>query len=61
MSIKDDGLGFNFAENMRHYVGDGRLGLVSMNERAHLLNSRLRIKSKAGSGTKVAVTVPLSS
>jgi len=61
MSIEDDGLGFTFTNNICNYVGDGRLGLISMNERVHLLNGSLRIKSKGGAGTKIMVTVPLSS
>jgi len=56
LSIEDDGAGFD----PMSVKGKGRLGLVSMEERARLLNAELSIESKPGHGARVVVTVPLS-
>jgi signal transduction histidine kinase len=51
--VEDDGRGFE---------GAGRaqgLGLVSMRERAELLDGTLRVESAPGQGTRVAVEVPV--
>jgi len=36
------------------------LGLVSMQERVHLVHGRLAVESKPGMGTKVIAAVPLA-
>jgi signal transduction histidine kinase len=56
-AIRDDGDGFNLL-SARHSAG---LGLMSMEERAHLLRGRMTIRSKPGRGTTIAVRVPLES
>jgi signal transduction histidine kinase len=56
LSVTDDGAGFDVADAGRH---DG-LGLISMEERARLINGRLSIHSHPRSGTTVAVHVPLN-
>jgi two-component system, NarL family, sensor kinase len=55
MSIEDDGVGFDPAAVHRK----GRLGLVSMEERARLIDATLFIESKPDRGTRIAVTVPV--
>jgi signal transduction histidine kinase len=57
LSVTDDGAGFDVADARRH---DG-LGLISMEERARLINGRLTIQSEPRHGTTVAVRVPLNS
>jgi len=42
-------------EAMRH----NGLGLVSMQERVHLLNGRFSLESRPGEGTKIIATVPV--
>ncbi len=59
LTVADGGRGFKVPQNGGPAVG-GRLGLVGMYERAALLSGRLRIWSKPGHGTRVAVEVPLS-
>jgi PAS domain S-box-containing protein len=55
LSIADDGVGFDLEE----VKGRGGLGLVSMEERARMVNAKLSIKSQPRHGTKIALDVPL--
>ncbi len=54
LSVVDDGHGFD-ARRVRG------LGLVGMEERVHHLGGALRLKSQPGSGTTIAVVLPLAS
>ena len=54
LSVMDDGRGFD-ARRVRG------LGLVGMEERVHHLGGALRVKSQPGSGTTIAVVLPLAS
>ena len=54
LTVEDDGRGFD----SRRVRG---LGLVGMEERVHHLGGALRLKSKPGSGTTIAVVLPLAS
>jgi signal transduction histidine kinase len=54
LSVVDDGRGFD-ARRIRG------LGLVGMEERVHHLGGALRVKSQSGSGTTIAVELPLAS
>jgi signal transduction histidine kinase len=54
LSVVDDGRGFD-ARRIRG------LGLVGMEERVHHLGGALRVKSQPGSGTTIAVELPLAS
>ncbi len=56
--IKDNGIGFNTNIIEKH---KGHYGLISMSERARLLNGTVHITSKANVGTSVKVKIPLSS
>ncbi|MHC4131225.1 MAG: MEDS domain-containing protein [Planctomycetota bacterium] len=55
LTIEDSGDGFDI--NKDHKMG---LGLVSMQERVHLISGSFSIKSKPGRGTKIKVTASLS-
>ena len=55
LEIKDAGVGFN-VEEARERSG---LGLVSMQERVHLVNGTFSIKSKRNRGTTIEAVVPL--
>jgi signal transduction histidine kinase len=52
--IEDDGRGFDGA-----HVREDALGLAGMRERVALLGGRLTVEASAGSGTTLAVEVPL--
>jgi len=54
LTIEDDGSGFD-PESLN---GKGGLGLVSMRERARLVNGVLSIESAEGKGTRIVLTVP---
>ena len=55
--VMDRGAGFDVEEAKK----GGGLGLVSMQERAHVMHGTISVESKPGKGTKVAVVVPLAS
>jgi signal transduction histidine kinase len=54
LTVEDDGRGFD----SRRVRG---LGLVGMEERVHHLGGVLRVKSRPGNGTTIAVVLPLAS
>jgi PAS domain S-box-containing protein len=53
MVVSDNGEGFNTKEALRKSSGKGSLGLLSMRERANLINAELKVESEPGKGTKV--------
>jgi signal transduction histidine kinase len=55
--VEDDGMGFNVDEVFKGR--DGGLGLLGMEERAHLLGGELQLQTLPGHGTKVVLKVPL--
>jgi signal transduction histidine kinase len=58
VSVVDDGRGF---DQDRDDLASGRhLGILSMRERAHLLDGRCEVRSTPGQGTTVEATIPLS-
>src|SRR5438128_2147390 len=58
-TITDDGCGFDI-EKLQKIAGQERgLGLVGMQERAHLLDGTLNIQSSPGHGTIVQASIPL--
>ncbi len=54
LEVKDQGVGFDAAD-----TGQMGLGLVSMQERVHLVKGGFRIESKPNQGTSIVATVPL--
>jgi len=59
VTIEDDGKGFNQKEVEKNYARQRSLGLISMKERAEIIEGSLEISSGPGKGTKIKVTVPL--
>lgn len=55
LSVRDEGVGL--PSDSRTASG---IGITGMKERAHLINGKVSIESRAGEGTEVSVTVPLS-
>ncbi len=53
--VEDDGVGFS-ADSVGSKTG---LGIVSMKERARLVNGTVSIRSEPGQGTEVSASVPL--
>lgn len=60
VSVVDDGRGFAVAPVSRQAVGQGRLGLVGMSERAERVGGRVSIESTPGHGTTVTCLLPLA-
>jgi len=57
LTVHDDGAGFDTELAM----SSQGLGLISMRERASLVNGSMSITSKPGGGTEISVRVPLVS
>jgi signal transduction histidine kinase len=60
VTVKDNGLGFNFGAVQRDYSTRGSLGMLNMLERAAAVGGELAIDSVPGYGTTVKLKVPLS-
>jgi len=61
LEVRDDGVGFEVEAHLGGYVGKGRLGLVSMRERAEEVGGTCEIESEPGQGTRVSVRIPYAS
>ncbi|TFH36988.1 MAG: GAF domain-containing sensor histidine kinase [Anaerolineales bacterium] len=59
LQVEDDGVGFNVGAVDAHYAQLGSLGIVSMRERADLVEGTLKIDSAEGDGTRITLSVPL--
>jgi len=57
--IEDDGRGFEAAAMLRAPASAGKLGLLSMQERATLAGGSVQIESSPGAGTTLFVRLPL--
>ena len=53
LQVKDDGVGFD----VDTVIGDGRFGLIGMQERAQLIDAQLQIKSEPGKGSCIRLIV----
>jgi signal transduction histidine kinase len=60
LEIEDDGVGFDLGKVQDNYNQRGSLGMVNLQERAELVNGILRIDSRIGRGTRIAVSVPMT-
>jgi PAS domain S-box-containing protein len=56
--ITDNGCGFVLPDELGDFARSGKLGLISMNERVHLLNGNFWVQSQPGSGTTITVKIP---
>jgi signal transduction histidine kinase len=56
LHIEDSGVGFD-----PMVVDGGGLGLLSMRERVGILNGKLAINASPGQGTRIGVSIPVSS
>jgi signal transduction histidine kinase len=60
IDIEDDGIGFNASELESCDTGSMGYGLFSVRERLDSLGARIEIHSEPGSGTRVAIVLPLA-
>lgn len=61
VEVEDDGVGFNVGAVDANYEQRGSLGMVTMRERAQLLQGTLHVWSEEGAGTRIQVRVPVAS
>jgi signal transduction histidine kinase len=54
IEVRDDGIGFDRGATLPG------LGIAGMEERAHILGGRLKVRSKPGAGTTVVLEVPIN-
>jgi PAS domain S-box-containing protein len=59
LETRDDGVGFDVARTVEGAAQGGHLGLVGMRERVQILGGTLRIDSRPGEGTRIAVSFPV--
>lgn len=59
LDILDNGVGFVVPRSRNDFASAGKLGLLTMVERAELLGGRLKIESRPVRGTRVIASVPL--
>jgi signal transduction histidine kinase len=59
LKVEDDGVGFNMPDSPAEYAAKGHFGLLGLHERAELIGAALSIKSSAGNGSSLMVTLPL--
>jgi signal transduction histidine kinase len=59
LQIRDNGRGFFVEKAIQNAVRGASLGLLSMQERLHLVGGELNIHSTPGLGTEIAAKVPL--
>lgn len=59
LSVRDDGVGFNVSALRDQAVQGASLGLLSMEERATLVDGHFELKSSPGQGTEVHAFFPL--
>ncbi|MDX1599912.1 MAG: sensor histidine kinase [Anaerolineales bacterium] len=57
LEVEDDGVGFNVGAVDAHYEQRGSLGMVTMRERAELLDADFEIHSEEGQGTLIRVSL----
>jgi signal transduction histidine kinase len=60
LTIRDDGRGFDSAGVMADYQSREHLGLLHMRERVEALGGTLAVETVPTSGTRVAVTLPIT-
>jgi PAS domain S-box-containing protein len=60
LAIEDDGTGFDVPRALEGGVAGGHLGLVGMRERVQIVGGTLRIDSRAGEGTRICVSFPVT-
>jgi PAS domain S-box-containing protein len=58
--VRDDGVGFDVAATQEQAARRGRLGLLGMAERVHLLGGTLQVESEPGRGTRIRASFPSS-
>jgi signal transduction histidine kinase len=59
LKIQDNGIGFSIPPNAGHFVSEGKLGLIGMQQRSEFMGGSFKVQSEPGKGTTISVEVPL--
>jgi len=59
LTISDNGIGFNLPEVLEDYASQRKLGIIGMQERAHLIEGKFTLRSRVGKGTVAMVEAPV--
>ena len=59
LRVEDNGIGFNAEKKQKQISSSSGIGLKSMMNRARLIGAEISIQSQPGSGTVIAVELPL--
>lgn len=59
VSIIDNGIGFDLAKTADNAYRNGNIGLLSMQERANMVDGTLQVESSPGAGTRITLTIPI--
>jgi signal transduction histidine kinase len=57
--ITDNGNGFKLPRQLSFLVREGKLGLVSIDQRSRLVGGSTNVESEVGKGTKLVVELPI--
>jgi len=60
ITIQDNGVGFDVEQTMARSKKSSHYGLIGMSERGELLNGKMDIQSARGQGTKISISIPVS-
>ncbi len=58
LRVEDDGLGFSLPSSPAEYAANGHYGLLGLYERSDLIGASLEIRTSAGQGTCIIITLP---
>ncbi len=59
LSVIDNGVGFMVPDLLCDFARSGQLGIMSMRQRARVLNGQLQVESKRGKGTIISAEIPI--
>ncbi len=59
LTVNDNGKGFKLPRSLGDFASAGKLGLAGMQERARLIEGKLKLESQLGKGTKITIEVPI--
>jgi signal transduction histidine kinase len=59
VKVYDNGIGFAVPQNVGHFVYEGKLGLIGMQQRAEFMGGYFDIQSEPGKGTIVLFEAPI--
>ena len=61
LQVNDNGIGFEVPKSPAEFAPGGHFGLLGLHERAELVGAKLEIQSSPGQGSRVTVTLSVSS